>query len=802
MRPSSLRLFALLLLAVAISASAADRWTPPQPTAVPANLPRLTAPLALDGDLSEWSGAASVPVRCRSYISVANKPHEWRGPADASMEFYCGWNADGLCIAAEVSDDDVRNDRQPKDYWQHDCIEVYVDGRGPGKLLTPPYSRGAYQLLIRPPVSGLDAAITTNPRDGAIDGLKIAGLRTAAGYRVGALVPWSAFPELSAEVGSQLGLQFGLNDYDSRDGDKTKPFMLTYLGAMDLWSAPQNLTRWTLRQDLAAGPAAALAPLIALDVPSMFVGPGPMSVSVDLGKSLTRRVSRVRVTAVGQDGNTVLDRPARAGGVQWDCAAVPDGYYGLTATVLDRAGQPIASTTRPVLLLGSAERDAIARIEKAGVATLAADRPLKAAAYLGAAACVERLKRAVEIRSFPEIARAAREIDVRLDLLEGKQPTGDLGMLGLLELASNPDSQVIVEFPNAREASVTFNWGALPMAVANVTLMTPEDAAKAAAGPPGTQPMPLAKLAAGDRLIQVRSVSDKVANRAASLVAAGRPVTPADVDALRMDLVEALRSTAREMAMPPDFHLYCGDLHMHTFHSDGAPSPAGIGLQAMHCLMDYAIVTDHNIVTGALIGRDLFRKHGLAFPYGVGEEITMKWAHMNAYPVRECISPDLSPYDTIKAAHVQGAVIQWNHPSAPDSDWAKAHRDTGGAGTGLDAWEHIPPKYDEWKSAGNLPVITGSTDTHNGAFSYNERTVIFAPSADADDVAEAVRCGRVVALSLHDSRMLYGPDDLIAAVVSALREGRGLKSAAEHRIRLALQTSDVPGLIRASKPRP
>ena len=60
-------------------------------------------------------------------------------------------------------------------------------------------------------------------------------------------------------------------------------------------------------------------------------------------------------------------------------------------------------------------------------------------------------------------------------------------------------------------------------------------------------------------------------------------------------------------------------------------------------------------------------------------------------------------------------------------------------GTALEGWEHIPPRYDEWKKAGRLPLVLGATDTHSGFYNYPERTVILAPSSSGSDLAEAIR---------------------------------------------------------------
>jgi len=174
----------------------------------------------------------------------------------------------------------------------------------------------------------------------------------------------------------------------------------------------------------------------------------------------------------------------------------------------------------------------------------------------------------------------------------------------------------------------------------------------------------------------------------------------------------------------------------------------------------------------------------------------------NAYPLTEPITPEMSPYETAKAAHEQGAVIQWNHPGFPESDWALAHMNTQLDDTGCDAWEHVPPTYDEWKQAGKLPVIVGSTDTHSGACSTPaERTVILAPAPLGPDLAEAVRRGQVVAVEIGSSRVFYGQDIMFGRFIAALAEGTALKKTKAGRITEALKDADIPALLKAGPPK-
>jgi len=58
-------------------------------------LPKLGA-VKVDGDLTEWNAAVTVPVRFASYIAQRRASHTWSGPADCGLELCCGWNVDEL----------------------------------------------------------------------------------------------------------------------------------------------------------------------------------------------------------------------------------------------------------------------------------------------------------------------------------------------------------------------------------------------------------------------------------------------------------------------------------------------------------------------------------------------------------------------------------------------------------------------------------------------------------------------------------------------------------------------------------
>lgn len=209
-----------------------------------AALPKLGA-VTCDGEFTEWRDAAAVPLRLPADTAHRKPPHVWKGPADCSLEVLCGWSAEGLCLAGTVADDDVRNSRPNDVSYEQDCVELYVDGRVGAAFLKPPYSKGAYHIFVRPPIGDAPVTLVCNSDKAAIANARAAGKRTAHGWTFEVVIPWEAFPGFCAQPGASFGLQFGVDDYDSRDGEASQPLMLSVRGATSLSPAATGLTfRW------------------------------------------------------------------------------------------------------------------------------------------------------------------------------------------------------------------------------------------------------------------------------------------------------------------------------------------------------------------------------------------------------------------------------------------------------------------------------------------------------------------------------------------------------------------------------
>jgi len=301
------------------------------------------------------------------------------------------------------------------------------------------------------------------------------------------------------------------------------------------------------------------------------------------------------------------------------------------------------------------------------------------------------------------------------------------------------------------------------------------------------------------RLVSCSGPSTRVAGEMIRLVLAGKPITREEVDNLRLMLVADCAPGTKPSAAPD---LVCSDVHMHTLYSDGEGTPVARVLQAGASFLDLVVMTDHNTLDGAKVAVAAARAAKYELPIVVGEEITRREVHLNGYPLRALVSPDMRIDSIALAVHAQGGVIQLNHPGYPDRVWAAPLLAKGIAGKPLDAWEHVPEQYEEWKAAGKLPTLTGSTDDHSGFWSDPERTIVFpAARPDGESLAAVVKAGRTVLCNASERSYLFGPDSLVNRVWSALAEGEGLRKLKAAAIRVMLANADIPGMVRASMPK-
>ncbi|NLO73773.1 MAG: hypothetical protein GX100_06635 [candidate division WS1 bacterium] len=901
-------------------------------------IPRLAQPLVLDAQFTEWSSGLSLFLATSADVNHVRlgAVHHWKGPQDMSLEGHFAWTREGLAVAFRVADDEVLNDKPVDNAWQMDCVDLFLDGRSGGQGV------GLWQLLCKPPVGGLPAEIGSAGQDVSGLGIRIAGRATPTGWDAEVLIPWAALPGVRPQAGSFLGVQFGLDDYDRRDGDAVQPRMMTVGGAAGLASRPDRFLRARLIDQLQFGADQPLDSLAWLRADNDLAGgDGGVALSATVGSLLAARAATVKLVVQDPAGRSSYSQtlplspsPAPWAGLlsasaTWKPSALGDGSYRVLATVLDRSGRPLGVLEKPLVVIVNLVRNLRASVRAVDLPALSREDPFRAQGYLALFPRLERLEMALARSDQATATRMALEMQARLEVLEkGRVISGAGGLLDVLNLTAVPESQISVEFGSSTSAALTLWWGGIPLAFARVSAadspesaraaldhssapflkLTPErltvsgrPAALEAGGPswggmelgeydpareglllrsdrrwiagfsldsladlgqlegvvylPGCAPevktrletwrgtrvpvlsldeasrktvllagpvgdllarpdlegirvrkLSLRKFGASLRvasdkwLITTQGPSREMAVRFGELLAAGQPIALAQADEIRDLVVRAVTPAGVAPLTLEGYRLYCGDVHKHTYFSDGDCSPAAQILESIYCAEDFSVISDHNTIAGAQLVQKLLPAAGFHYPVIVGEEVTFE-EHMNAYPLREVISEQLPWQEIVKSAHVQGAVIQWNHPAWSNNPFWLAHLTSGLAGTGLDAWEHCPARYEEWKAAGRLPLIVGSTDNHHCDPGSNpERTIVLAPSPAGDDVAEAIRWKYALAVDPQSPHFFLGSDVMIATVCHALAEGRSLKTQKALALRAYLEKANLARLLDTSSP--
>jgi len=126
----------LLVLALAIGATAAFASSPYSWATYYA--PKRTFPIAIDGDLSDWSSVKGFTMNQEKFFFVGQgiSSAKWGGPRDLSATFKLAWDDQYLYVAVEVTDDRVTEPHgslvpgMETGSWDDDGIELMFDDDG------------------------------------------------------------------------------------------------------------------------------------------------------------------------------------------------------------------------------------------------------------------------------------------------------------------------------------------------------------------------------------------------------------------------------------------------------------------------------------------------------------------------------------------------------------------------------------------------------------------------------------------------------------------------------------------------
>jgi len=131
--------------------------------------------------------------------------------------------------------------------------------------------------------------------------------------------------------------------------------------------------------------------------------------------------------------------------------------------------------------------------------------------------------------------------------------------------------------------------------------------------------------------------------------------------------VPGARPARRSLPAETGLTWLAGDLHAHTFHSDGVMSVAELAAHAVQRGLDFVAVTDHNTVSHhALLGPASSR-------YGVtlvpGQEVTTALGHAGVLGDTGWIDFREPASSWLSRAESRGGLMSVNHPFAGPASW-------------------------------------------------------------------------------------------------------------------------------------
>jgi hypothetical protein len=125
---SSSRIFALMLFAAAFTISFANAQEEHPKTGEPliAECGKITSPVNIDANLSEWKFAVPEIVDVEEQLYDVFKG-DWTGPDDCSGIVYIMYDDKYIYVAGEFKDEELIAGQTAGNIWQDECLEIFFD---------------------------------------------------------------------------------------------------------------------------------------------------------------------------------------------------------------------------------------------------------------------------------------------------------------------------------------------------------------------------------------------------------------------------------------------------------------------------------------------------------------------------------------------------------------------------------------------------------------------------------------------------------------------------------------------------
>ena len=232
--------------------------------------------------------------------------------------------------------------------------------------------------------------------------------------------------------------------------------------------------------------------------------------------------------------------------------------------------------------------------------------------------------------------------------------------------------------------------------------------------------------------------------------------------------VPGARPARRALPAEPGLTWLAGDLHAHTFHSDGVMSVAELAAHAAERGLDFVAVTDHNTVSQhAFLGPASARYGVTLLP---GQEVTTELGHAGVLGDARWIDFREPASSWLSAAEAAGALMSVNHPFAGPASWVHPMPRRPPL---LEVWHWswldlswtTPLSW--WQAWDPAAVPVGGSDWHrpgSDAPLGTPTTWVLCADASTAGVLAGLRAGRVAISAARDGAVLLRDADALVAV--------------------------------------
>jgi hypothetical protein len=232
--------------------------------------------------------------------------------------------------------------------------------------------------------------------------------------------------------------------------------------------------------------------------------------------------------------------------------------------------------------------------------------------------------------------------------------------------------------------------------------------------------------------------------------------------------VPASRAARRSLPAPPELTWLAGDLHAHTFHSDGVMSVDELAAHAVERGLDFVAVTDHNTVSHqGFLGPASARYGVTLLP---GQEVTTELGHAGILGDTGWVDFREPATSWLSQAESRSGLMSVNHPFAGPTSWVHPMPTRPPL---LEVWHWswldlswtTPLSW--WQAWDPSAIPVGGSDWHrpgSDAPLGTPTTWVSCADSGVPGILEGLREGRVAISASRDGAVLLRDGDCLVAV--------------------------------------